>query len=740
VIASKGFYDLLFEVSNEIRHGILLLLQEKALRITDITKEMGLNNPETRRHISRLREVGLIQRDGEGFYHLTPFGETALLLLQEFDFLSTNKEYFQTHTLSGIPARFTKGIGELSASMNLANAMDFLRHTENLCKEATDYVWLIVDQFPMYSVSTIVEAIERGIKLKIIEPKDRIFNPDLDSMTSEGAEVAYIREHQAMLTSEETQALTRTRHTPLVDQRMVDEVNVNLFLSDNRCVIAFPTTDGQFDYKGFTATDDSSVKWCRELFEYYWDEAEIRTPTTVKVERGKISEEVGSAGRIVVVGHERPEYDAQAIQDAVDNYDEVILRGRFNLGTSNVYIRRSIVLRGEGRENDIPSTKVYKRGWTFPSYVQTDIFTVDGEDIDVTIENIHFTDFNDTCIYNRQGNSVVIRNNRITLLTGKGRGVTRSDRQDYIIGIISGGTYEHGGFPGGFVIEGNHLDFETAYLQGGFYTRKGLEVEPNYRPDLKNHESYVGTGIYLNWNLGKVIVRDNVVRNMNARGIAVCDNLESADIHIIGNIIESDVFGSYPFSSHIAGIGIVAQSAWARPHSGSHVEIAGNEIKCDKLNYCGIAVYGQSMYQEGAGKLGECVVRDNDIHLGDGSVGVLIRKNDKTEVINNKISGKAYYGFHLWGSEDREGFDLGSNENLVEDNDMTDLVIKAPDEYSDSHIDGRMFTGSEGKSTTAHVWLNTFSKGNVIKIKADETVIDEGEDNITTHIENEETS
>jgi hypothetical protein len=67
---------------------------------------------------------------------------------------------------------------------------------------------------------------------------------------------------------------------------------------------------------------------------------------------------------------------------------------------------------------------------------------------------------------------------------------------------------------------------------------------------------------------------------------------------------------------------------------------------------------------------------------------------------------------------------------------MTDLVIKAPDEYSDSHVDGRMFTGSEGKSATAHVWLNSFSKDNVIKVRADETVIDEGEDNQITYIDN----
>jgi hypothetical protein len=34
-----------------------------------------------------------------------------------------------------------------------------------------------------------------------------------------------------------------------------------------------------------------------------------------------------------------------------------------------------------------------------------------------------------------------------------------------------------------------------------------------------------------------------------------------------------------------------------------------------------------------------------------------------------------------------------------------------------------------GKSTTGHVWLNEYSGMNVVKIQADETVIDEGKNN-----------
>lgn len=59
---------------------------------------------------------------------------------------------------------------------------------------------------------------------------------------------------------------------------------------------------------------------------------------------------------------------------------------------------------------------------------------------------------------------------------------------------------------------------------------------------------------------------------------------------------------------------------------------------------------------------------------------------------------------------------------------MEGLTIKEPDEYSDSHS-GRAFAGSNGKSLTAHVWLNNRTMGNEIKVKTGETVIDEGEGN-----------
>ena len=197
--------DLLFELSNDDRRRILLSIKEKPMRLTQISKNLGLTVQETSRQLSRLEDVGLEYKDPKGFHHLTHYGELIIRQLRGIEFTSNFKAYFTTHSLERLSSEFVDGIGDLSDSIGIANAMDFIRNTENLIREAKDYVWLLVDQFPMNSIRTIVIALDRGVRFRIIELRERVLDPDLDA-----------------LTSEETQAIGRTRQTPLVEQRMVN--------------------------------------------------------------------------------------------------------------------------------------------------------------------------------------------------------------------------------------------------------------------------------------------------------------------------------------------------------------------------------------------------------------------------------------------------------------------------------------------------------------------------------------
>lgn len=697
------------------------------MRITDLTNKLDLTTPEVRRHISRLREASLVKRDLEGFYCLTPLGETTLLLLKEFDFMSRHSDYFMSHSLTYLPQEFVKRIGELEKCEHTDSVMDFLHFIEKGIKEAEEYVWLQVDQYPLTALASIYEAINRGVQIRILEDKGGADGPFLD------------------LGSPEVSQLARTRHTPMVEQRALERVIVYQYISEKGCALAFPTVEGGFDYKGFKARDEKSTAWCEELFQRYWERAELRVYTSpteyIRQVRTAILDE--PRGRVVVEGRDDALLDAQAVQDAVNNYDEVILRGTFNFGSSMVQISRSVVVRGERLENDVPSTTIKKKGWRFPFTEFDSVFKIAGKGADVTIENIHFTDFNCMCIWGSRGNSLNIKNNRITVPTGYGRGITYGAFGDLVQGIWVGlaaaevsipDDFELGIFQGGVAVEGNYIDFARAGPLGGFLTRGGIEDDPEYHPDLFNHEYFISIGIVANDCSGIVRIENNIVRNANARGICTFGNIASADLQIRCNTVVSDVYGSYSFSAPEAGAGILVQSAWGDPLPGFNVEIEDNTIKLDKLNHSGIVILGPAIDREGAEKLKGGIIRKNRIQLKDGYEGIHIRKSDDFDVSENTISGDAYYGIRISGRKRPGERDMRSLNNIVEENDMTDLRIREPDGYSNNHADGRMFAGSPGASASAHIWLGKHSKNNVIKPGKNETVIDEGEDNIITYV------
>lgn len=712
---SGGFHDLLFELSNENRYGILLSLRDRAQRITDLTNEMGLNTTEVRRHVARLGEVGLIRRDLDGYYNLTHYGEMVLTTVQEFEFMERHREYFNSHSTRDIPEKLVKRIGDLRGSRFTGDVLDFIRQIESLIEEAEEYVWLIVDQFPLNFLGTINGAIERGVRFRLMEPWDLIFRTEFDE-----------------LKTDELQSLNRAIHTPLVERSTYDHGKLYMYLSERSCILSFPTQEGEIDYKGFNSNDEASLEWCRDLFGLFWETARhgVKPPLDVEDEEEREMISV-SEDHAVIEGRNDPSIDPKIVQDAVDNYGKVTLKGEFNFGTSSIKISRSVSLKGEGREDGIPLTKVKKQGWQFPSTMYEHLILVEGEGIDVTIENIHFTDFNNICLLAYQGNSIRILENRITLQTVLGRGTRFGIWGDQVIGILVSNNNEKGSFPGGTTVEGNYLDFATWYILGKFRPKTGRENEPDYRPDLDSHENYMSYGIVVRDSLGSVRVEENDVRNMNAKCIWILDNWDSSEILVKKNRVHSGVFGSYAINTNYAGYGICAFSHWEarNPRQGYRLSIVDNEIECSKVNYLGIAVHGPLEGVQGSVKLQDGEILRNRIYLDDGSVGVLIYRCDGFEVAENQISGKAYYGIQLTGGDKIRDLELSAERNIVKRNKMGSLEIKAPDIYSETLIDGQIFSCSREGSKTAYVWLNSYTRYNSINVSEEVSVIDEGTSN-----------
>ena len=656
---TESLYDLLFEISNEYRCDILVLLSKEPLRVTEIAKHQKFTTQEISRNLSRLNEVGLTYKNVEGFYHLSPLGELTITLLREFEFITKHKSYFINHRVNHLPPEFLKGLSELSGSHETKSLMEFLHYMDTIINESKEFVNLLVDQYPLMVIGSMINAVKRGVRVNIIESSEAPSGPSMD-----------------LVSLEESDSIRRVGFMPHVEQRTTKRVDELIIESESKCAVAFPTRDGKFDYMGFISTDEKPMKWCSRLFQYSWVNVGKGTEeTTVSDEQSQVNEPPsGKLSKIVLEG-KNGEGDAHAIQYAVNNYKEVVLKGNFELDKQSILVDRSVTIKGEGRKDGLPSTQLHKRSWMFPSASFDSVFKIVGKDADVTIENIHFTDFNCSCIHGLLGRSLRIRNNAITLGSGYGRGWMYERFGDTVTGIWVDGLPDN--FGAGVIIEKNYIDFAFQPEQNILSITYPEPRKDNYQnlPDLNNHEYYIGMGINILNLSGKISIKENTILNMNGRGISVTDNLPTSTVSIKQNLIKTEIEGSYPFTGDDAGFGIFAQCSLMYRKLGFKVEIEDNILQLLKPNYCGITVL--ELYLGGkSSNFMTGSVANNQINLLDGTAG--LRVGSKIlDVAGNKITGSAYFGVQTIGfrAAKSQGHESGSR---IKDNDVSELEIEEP--------------------------------------------------------------
>jgi len=154
--------DLYFELSNEDRLAILHKLEEDSMNVTGMARGLGITTQECSRHLSRLSDAGLVERNPGGFYGLTPYGKSSLRLIPAQRFIAEHKDYFNAHTLERLPLEFLSRIGELQGSNPTENVMVTFGLLESLFKNAEEHVSMIHDQYLLSILPLGVEALKRG--------------------------------------------------------------------------------------------------------------------------------------------------------------------------------------------------------------------------------------------------------------------------------------------------------------------------------------------------------------------------------------------------------------------------------------------------------------------------------------------------------------------------------------------------------------------------------------------------
>ena len=235
--------DLLFEFSSTERMNIMLSLQEERLKLSHVSNKLNMTVTEASRHLQRLSDIQLIEKDVGGTFGPTPYGELAIKLLSSLDFISKNRQYFLEHDVSILPDELISRINEISLASLNTDIVRVLAYVDTMFQEADEYIWVMSYAHSLPSTIPIVEErLQNGVILQRIFPEE-IIPPTGESETIAGP------------------------------CRTLPKVDVRIMMTEKEAMCSLPTLDGRTDYTSFIGKDPKFHKWCTDLYLHYWEKA-----------------------------------------------------------------------------------------------------------------------------------------------------------------------------------------------------------------------------------------------------------------------------------------------------------------------------------------------------------------------------------------------------------------------------------------------------------------------------------
>jgi predicted transcriptional regulator len=219
---------------------ILSNLSREPLKLSHLAQRQDMTVTETSRHLQRLSDAELITKDSEGLYGVTPYGRLILSLLPSLGFVSGNRAYFLEHDTSVLPPEFVARFGELSSFTFGEDTISNLVHHMKILEESEEFCWTAANQFHLGSPALVPESLRRGVDLRTILPSEVVPPPGFKP--AEG-----------------------------VQRRTVPGFNLVVIVSDKEAVLGLPYLSGKMDHAQYFSRDPAFLKWCKDLFLYYWE-------------------------------------------------------------------------------------------------------------------------------------------------------------------------------------------------------------------------------------------------------------------------------------------------------------------------------------------------------------------------------------------------------------------------------------------------------------------------------------
>jgi len=227
------------------------VLQTDSLKLSTLSKKLGLTNPETLRQLRRLSDIGLVLKDSSGFYEVSPYGCLVLKLLEGVEFVAKNQDFFSNYDTRFIPSEYINRFGELLSSSIGYEPFKVLEKTNQVLIEAEEFAWIISNQNLTLYLPTFREKFKSGFELRLILPKG-----------------SYLPEEEALIPSK----------TPGMHKRILSDIHIRLVVTDKYAGFSLPDRENLTDYRAIMGDDPTFYKWCKDLFLYYWEKSKPHIP------------------------------------------------------------------------------------------------------------------------------------------------------------------------------------------------------------------------------------------------------------------------------------------------------------------------------------------------------------------------------------------------------------------------------------------------------------------------------
>ena len=242
------------ELSNDLRIDILFTLQRKKTRISEIANMYKITIQESMRNFNRLNDAGLISKDEENYYDLTPLGHIACNHVPGFVFVTKNNDYFTYHNFGDLPSKFIQRFSSLLKCEKINGMAKILDKWMSIYNNASKEIFLISsDVINKNFPKLIIDKVADGIEFNYIIDKSVINTVQLDKPREKKIFKGFLLDG-------------------VLKRRIVEKIQFTLILSEKEGFVMFPTKDGKTDMReGFYGNDPEFLDWCKDYFQWCWN-------------------------------------------------------------------------------------------------------------------------------------------------------------------------------------------------------------------------------------------------------------------------------------------------------------------------------------------------------------------------------------------------------------------------------------------------------------------------------------